>query len=77
MAVFLYVVLKVVINMLFDVELFLCLFVVFIACVFLFNARWIFKNKVKIEKENTLVRWVKIIAFMVIVCCLFVMYKIK
>ena len=71
------VVIEVVVNMLFDVEMFFCFFVIFIACIFLFNARWICKNKVKIEKENTLVNVVKVISFLVIICSLYIIYKIK
>ena len=63
----------VVINVL-NLKLFLCFFIIFIFLLVLFNARWIFKNKVKMEKENMLVGAVKVISFIVIVLMLVLIY---
>jgi peptidoglycan biosynthesis protein MviN/MurJ (putative lipid II flippase) len=63
--------------MLKDVELFLCLFILFIAIIVIFNARWIIKNKVKKEVENKLVELTKVIAFIIAVCSFIGIYFIK
>lgn len=66
-----------VINMLKDVELFLCLFVLFVAIIVIFNARWIIKNKVKKEVENKVVDYIKVVAFLISVGALVAIYFIK
>lgn len=66
-----------VINMIKDVELFLCLFVLFIAIIIIFNARWIIKNKVKKEVENKIVDYIKVVAFLISVGVLVTIYFIK
>lgn len=68
---------EVVIVMLKDAELFIPLFLLFIAVLVLFNARWIMKNKVKKEVENKVVLGVKIGAFLVAVISLVIIYYIR
>lgn len=68
---------EVVIDMLKDVELFLCLFVLFIAMIVVFNARWIIKNKVKKEVENKVVDYIKVVAFLISVGMLVAIYFIR
>ncbi|MDD3303406.1 MAG: hypothetical protein PHP54_00630 [Clostridia bacterium] len=63
--------------MLKDAELLIPLFLLFIAVLVLFNARWILKNKVKKEVENKVVLGVKIGAFLVCVISLVVIYLIR
>ena len=74
---FLDVEIEVVIVMLKDAELFIPLFLLFIAVLVLFNARWIMKNKVKKEVENKVVLGVKIGAFLVAVISLVIIYYIR
>ena len=74
---FLDVEIEVVIGMLKDAELFIPLFLLFIAVLVLFNARWIMKNKVKKEVENKVVLGVKIGAFLVAVISLVIIYYIR
>lgn len=66
-----------VIDMLKDVELFLCLFVLFVAIIVIFNARWIIKNKVKKEVENKVVDYIKVVAFLISVGALVAIYFIR
>ena len=66
-----------VIDMLKDVELFLCLFILFIAIIVVFNARWIIKNKVKKEVENKVVDYIKVVAFLISVGMLVAIYFIR
>lgn len=68
---------EVVIDMLKDVELFLCLFVLFVAIIVVFNARWIIKNKVKKEVENKVVDYIKVVAFLISVGALVAIYFIR
>ena len=68
---------EMVINMLKDVELFLCLFILFIAIIVIFNARWIIKNKVKKEIENKVVDYIKVVAFLISVGALVAIYFIN
>ena len=63
--------------MLKDVELFLCLFILFIAVIVIFNARWIIKNKVKKDVENKVVDNIKVVGFLVCIGCLIAIYYIK
>lgn len=63
--------------MLKDVELFLCLFILFIADIVIFNARWIIKNKVKKEVENKVVDYIKVVAFLISVGALVAIYFIR
>lgn len=67
---------EMVIDMLKDVELFLCLFILFIAIIVIFNARWIIKNKVKKEVENKVVDYIKVVAFLISVGALVAIYFI-
>lgn len=60
-----------------DVELFIPLFLLFIAMIVVFNARWFIKNKVKKEVENNVVKWIKIIGYLICVACLIAIYYIK
>lgn len=64
-------------DMLRDVELFLCLFILFIAIIVVFNARWIIKNKVKKEVENKVVDYIKVVAFLISVGMLVAIYFIR
>jgi len=59
-----------------DGELFIALFILFIAIVLIFNARWFIKNKVKKEYENKVVKWIKIVSYIICVICLFAIYYI-
>lgn len=68
---------EMVIDMLRDVELFLCLFILFIAIIVVFNARWIIKNKVKKEVENKVVDYIKVVAFLISVGMLVAIYFIR
>ena len=68
---------EMVINMLRDVELFLCLFILFVAIIVVFNARWIIKNKVKKEVENKVVDYIKVVAFLISVGMLVAIYFIR
>lgn len=68
---------EMVIDMLKDVELFLCLFILFIAIIVVFNARWIIKNKVKKEVENKVVDYIKVVAFLISVGMLVAIYFIR
>ena len=68
---------EMVIDMLKDVELFLCLFILFIAIIVVFNARWIIKNKVKKEVENKVVEYIKVVAFLISVGALVAIYFIR
>lgn len=68
---------EMVIDMLKDVELFLCLFVLFVAIIVVFNARWIIKNKVKKEVENKVVDYIKVVAFLISVGMLVAIYFIR
>lgn len=63
--------------MLKDVELFLCLFILFIVVIVIFNARWIIKNKVKKEVENKVVDYIKVVAFLISVGALVAIYFIR
>ena len=63
--------------MLKDVELFLCLFILFIAIMVIFNARWIIKNKVKKEVENKVVDYIKVVAYLISAGALVAIYFIK
>lgn len=65
-----------VIIMVKDVELFVALFILFIAIIVLFNARWFIKNKVKKEVENKVVKWIKIISYIICIICLVCIYYI-
>lgn len=60
-----------------DVELFIALFVVFIAIMVMLNARWLIKNKVKKEVENKVVVGIKIAGFVVCVAAMIVIYYIR
>lgn len=63
--------------MLKDVELFVCLLILFMALMVIFYARWMIKNKVKKEVENKVVETMKIVAFIVCIGILLVIYFIK
>ena len=63
--------------MLKDIELFILLFVAFVAILVIFNARWIIKNKVKKTIENRIVQINKLIAFIVLVVSFLLIYFIK
>lgn len=60
-----------------DVELFIALFVVFIAIMVMLNARWLIKNKVKKEVENKVVVGIKMAGFVVCVAAMIVIYYIR
>ena len=60
-----------------DVELFIALFLLFIALIVIFNARWFIKNKVKKEVENKVVKWIKIVAYFICIACLIAIYYKK
>lgn len=59
-----------------DVELFIALFLLFIAIIVIFNARWFIKNKVKKEVENKVVLWIKIVGYLICIACLYAIYRI-
>lgn len=60
-----------------DVELFIVLFILFIAILVIFNARWLMKNKIKKEVENKVVKWIKIISYIVCIACLMTIYYLR
>ena len=63
--------------MLKDVELFFCLFILFISIIVIFNARWMIKNKVKKEVENKVVDCIKLVSFIISVGALVAIYFIR
>lgn len=60
-----------------DVELFIPLFLLLIAIIVIFNARWLIKNKVKKDVENNVVNWIKIVSYFVCIVCLIAIYYIR